>query len=208
MALVQWCCGVSYFLLELTILGHTVTALVRNPDAIQPKDGLTIFKGTPLNKAVIDSVFQEPPTGVITTLGHNRSGSGPHYMTDVHTTILAAMRAHGIRKLVVLQALGVGESKPNLFFAMRWMIKYSSMAGHFADHDMVDEMVRKEVKVNVVRARPTRLEGGEKKPVVFFGNDGKGIGGFAAISIKSVAGFMVDAAEKRDWDGSSPVIAN
>ncbi len=37
---------------------------------------------------------------------------------------------------------------------------------------------------------------------------GKGIGGFAAISMKSVAGFMVDAAEKVDWDGSSPVIAN
>ncbi len=82
------------------------------------------------------------------------------------------------------------------------------MARHFADHDLVDEMVRKEVEVTSVRARPTRLEGGENQPVVFYGTDGKGIGGFAAISMKSVAGFMVDAAEKVDWDGSSPVIAN
>ena len=117
------------------------------------------------------------------------------------------MRTYSICKLVVLQALGVGESKPHLFFAMRWMIKYMSMAGHFADHELVDEVVRKEPEVDTVRVRPARLEGGEKKPVTFFGNDGKGIGGFAAISMKSVAGFIVDATEKHDWDGASPVIA-
>ena len=161
-----------------------------------------------MDKATIDAVFEVPPTAVITTLGHNRSGSNPHYMADAHANILAAMRAHGNPKVVVLQALGVGESKSNLFFAMRWMIKYTSLAGHFADHELVDEMVRKEGEVNAVRARPTRLEGGEKKPLLFFGNDGKGIGGFAAVSMKSVAAFMVDAAEKSDWDGSSPVFAN
>ena len=67
-------------------------------------------------------------------------------MADVHTKILAAMRAHGIRKLVVLQALGVGESKPNLLFAMRWTIKYTSMAWHFADHGLVNEMLGKRLK--------------------------------------------------------------
>ncbi|KAM0805075.1 hypothetical protein BDR22DRAFT_833434 [Usnea florida] len=129
-------------------------------------------------------------------------------MADAHANILAAMRVHGISKLVVLQALGVGESKSNLFFAMRWLIKYTSLADHFADHELVDDIVRKEVEVNAVRARPTRLQGGEKKPLFFFGNDGKSIGRFAAVSMKSVAGFMVDATEKRDWDGSSPVLAN
>lgn len=127
-------------------------------------------------------------------------------MADAHTNILAAMRAHHVHKLVVLQALGVGKSKPNLFFAFRWMMKYTSLAGHFADHHPVDEMVRKEVEVNAVRARAARLQSGEKKPVVLFENDGKGIGGFAGISIESVAGFMVDAAETRDCDGLSLVV--
>lgn len=127
-------------------------------------------------------------------------------MADAHTNILAAMRAHHIRKFVVLQALGVGESKPNLLFAFRWLMKYTSLAGHFANHDLVDEMIRKEVEVNAVRVRPAWLQSGEKKAVVSFGNDGKGIGGFAGISMKSVAGFMVDAAERHDWDGSSPVL--
>lgn len=69
-------------------------------------------------------------------------------MADAHTNILAAVRTHRIRKLVVLQAFGVGESKANLFFAMRWMIKYTSMAGHFADYKLVDEILMKYVAVS------------------------------------------------------------
>ena len=69
-------------------------------------------------------------------------------MADVRTNILAAMPTHRIRKLVVLQASGVCELKPNLFFAMRWMIKYTSMAGHFADHELVDDIVMKDVAVS------------------------------------------------------------
>ncbi|KAF6238352.1 hypothetical protein HO173_003632 [Letharia columbiana] len=60
------------------------------------------------------SVFKEPLIVVITSLGHNRTGSSPHCKAGSHTNIPAAMRARGIRR-VVLPALGVGRSKPNLF---------------------------------------------------------------------------------------------
>ena len=33
---------------QSTITGHTVTALVRNPAALQSRDGLTIVKGIPV----------------------------------------------------------------------------------------------------------------------------------------------------------------
>ena len=33
---------------QSTITGHTVTALVRNPDALQCRDGLMIIKGIPV----------------------------------------------------------------------------------------------------------------------------------------------------------------
>ena len=36
-----------------------------------------------------------------------------------------------------------------------------------------------------------------------FGNTGKGIGNLATVSRKSVAGFLLDACEKRDWDRST-----
>lgn len=39
-------------------------------------------------------------------------------------------------------------------------------------------------------------------------NMGRALGGIAAMSRKSVAGFVSAAVEKHDWDGSSPVIPN
>ena len=52
---------------------------------------------------------------------------------------------------------------------------------------------------------PTQLEGGRRSRL--FRNNENGIGAFAATSMKSVAGFMVDAVKMDDWKGSSPVIA-
>lgn len=51
------------------------------------------------------------------------------------------------------------------------------------------------------------MEGREKKPLPFFGNGAEGIGGFAAISMKRVGGFVVDEVEKDDWNLSSSLIA-
>lgn len=53
---------------------------------------------------------------------------------------------------------------------------------------------------------PTQLEGGRRSRL--FRNNENGIGAFAATSMKSVAGFMVDAVKMDDWKGSSPVIAS
>ena len=61
------------------------------------------------------------------------------------------------------------------------MSKDLNTAGHLANCDLVDETVRKEIAVNAVRARPTRLKGREKAPVVFFGSGGTVVRGFVAI---------------------------
>ncbi|MCJ1452844.1 hypothetical protein MMC28_003189 [Mycoblastus sanguinarius] len=200
--------------------GHTVTALVRDPTSLPPKDGLTVVKGTPLNKADIETAFTitaTPPAAVIIALNARRTSespfaapaSPPRLMADSAANVIAAMNAHGVRKIVIMQALGVGDSLPNLFFAMRWLIKYSAMAAQFADHNLVDEEVKAASEgVDYVLARPTRLEEGDRMPVKFFGDQGMGIGSFASITRKSVAAFLIDAAEKGDWDKETPVIAN
>ena len=41
-----------------------------------------------------------------------------------------------------------------------------------------------------------------------FGDRGDGIGGFAGVTTKSVAAFLMDTAVRKEWDGGMPVIAN
>lgn len=84
----------------------------------------------------------------------------------------------------------------------------------YEDHDAVEqELVRQrkerdstaEGAVPYVLVRPTRLvEEGNDAAKVFEGNGTVGM--MATISRGAVARFLVDAAEKRDWDWKAPII--
>ncbi|KAL8826909.1 MAG: hypothetical protein Q9191_003512 [Dirinaria sp. TL-2023a] len=191
--------------------GHKVTALVREPEAIEAREG------SPLNKSDVENAFtsptSDPPSAVIIALASTRTSdnpwaattSPPRLMADSNANVAASMKQHGTRKLVTMQALGVGDSWPNLIFIMRWIVRGSKMSQAYADHNMVDKEV-KESGLDYVLVRPTRLTEGESKPVKTFGNTGKGVG--SAVTRASVAAFLVDAVEKDTWDRSTPVISN
>ena len=53
-----------------------------------------------------------------------------------------------------------------------------------------------------------RLTEGDTKPLKLFGSPGGGIGGFARISRRNVASFLIDTPEKDEWDMTTHVIAN
>ena len=87
-------------------------------------------------------------------------------------------------------------------------IKMSNMSHQWEDHAAVDKEM-KQYGVDYVLVRPVMLKEGERKPIAFFGDVGaKGVGLTSSITRKSVAGFLVDAAERGDWNRSTPVIAN
>jgi len=204
---------------EALTRGHTVTALVRDPDVVPSKDGLTIVKGTPLKKTDVDKAFgatpYDRPTSVIVALSSKRETnspfskavSPPHMMADANAIVVKAMKEYGVHKLVVMQALGVGDSFQNLPFPMRMMVRNSQMARSYEDHDLLDKEVRT-CGLDYVLARPSRLAEGEIMPIKFFGEKGNGISRMSTITRKTIASFLVDAAEKSDWNGTTPVIAN
>lgn len=82
----------------------------------------------------------------------------------------------------------------------------------YEDHDAVEqELVRQRIEkgpgaVPYVLVRPTRLvEGGEEEHARVF--DGTGtVGMMTTISRGAVARFLVDAAERGEWDGTAPII--
>ena len=128
-------------------------------------------------------------------------------MADAHANLVAVMQRHGTRKIVTMSAIGVGDSFPGVSFIFRLMLRHTNMAAQFADLDLVDEEM-KASGMNYVLVRPVRLSEGEAASVREYGNLGKGAGMFSSISRKSVAVFLVDAAEKNAWDRSTPVISN
>lgn len=193
--------------------GHKVTALVRNPSVLAVTEGLNIVKGTPVEPSHIESAFNavqgDLPTAVIVTLSSPKD-KGTRVMSDAHENLVTAMKKHGVSKIATLSSFGVGSSFANITILMRWAISNTSLGHSFADHEHVDEILKKS-GLKFVLLRPARLTLARKAPVRFLGDDGKGLGVFAGlggISRASVAACLVDAVEKSTWDRSTPVISN
>ncbi len=213
----------SLALAEALARNHTVTAIVRRPDALAPQPSLSIITGTPLNRADISKAFADAPRSdpiraVISTLNTGRTSdnpwaqttSPPSLMADSVRNALAVMREHGVKKMVVLGTNGVGSSRANSGWFFNWVVDHSNLKFTFDDHYEVQKILEAEAEKDGdfkwVDVRATGLGNGEKKEVKEFGNEGKGVGWF--VSRKSVAGFMLDAVEGSRWDGQTPVISN
>ncbi|PVI00659.1 NAD(P)-binding protein [Periconia macrospinosa] len=205
--------------------GHKVTALVRDEASLASvaaanADGaLTIVKGQPQDKADVAKAFtavpNDVPVVVVVTLNSSRTSdnpfakqtSPPTFMHDAHVNVLAAMKTHGTRKIVTLQAHGVAESYSTLFLPVKMLVRYSNMGVGYKDHEEVEKVI-KQSGLTYVLARPARFVPGPSAPLHFYGNKGEGIGSLSTATRDSVATFLLDAVEKDDWDNTAPVMSN
>ena len=91
--------------------GHEVTAFVREASE-GSLAGVRVAQGDATSCPDVDSAMQGQEA-VIDTIG----GKTPYKATDLESsaasTIIASMRAHGVRRLLATSMLGVGESKEN-----------------------------------------------------------------------------------------------
>jgi uncharacterized protein YbjT (DUF2867 family) len=204
---------------ELQERGHRVTALVRKPETMdhEEKVGLQIVIGTPTNKEDVRKAFSKcRPDAVIVTLSAPRASDSPfaaviappRLMADSTANVVDMMKEFDTPKIVVMQAFGVGESWANMNCLMQLLMKQSNMIYQYDDHNLVAKET-KESGVNYVFVRPSRLEDSDAvKEVMEWAGDGKGVPMMASITRGSVAKFLVEAAEKKTWDRTGPVITN
>lgn len=176
-----------------------------------------------------------PVDAVITTLNPRRASdspfaavdktdSPPRMMADSMAAVLEALdgdtRSRGrgnskkATKVVALSALGAGSSAPHTHCLLRLLFRQSNMRFTYEDHDAVEEELLRRQQQSVpgagavphVLVRPTRLvEGDEGGAARVFGGDGT-VGMMETISRGAVARFLVDAAEREEWDGKAPII--
>ncbi|KAK6835736.1 hypothetical protein RU639_002417 [Aspergillus parasiticus] len=201
---------------ELLRRGHQVTALVRKPSSIKQQIGLKLVQGTPTSRDDVRAAFQtDVPDVVIVTLSAPRASdspfaapiSPPRLMADCNANVVSAMKEFGVKKVVILQAFGVGDSWKNMNCALQLLMKKSNMIYQYEDHNHTDREVRAS-GVNFVLVRPSRLVDTDVQDVKLWPQDGKGVPLMASTSRVSVAHWLVDAAESNDWDNTAPVITN
>ncbi|CEJ54177.1 hypothetical protein PMG11_00498 [Penicillium brasilianum] len=201
---------------ELLRRGHGVTALVRDPAAMEGLDSINIVQGSPTQLSDVRKAFHHRiPDVVIVTLNAPRASdspfaapiSPPRLMADSNANVVTAMKEFGVQKVVIMQAFGVGASWPNMSCLLRGLMSKTNMNYQYEDHNMTDEEVRAS-GVTYVMVRPSRLVESDVMTVREWPHDGKGVPLMASTSRKSVACFLVDVAEESRWDNTAPVITN
>jgi len=122
----------------------------------------------------------------------------PDYFSRGTKYCIDAMKEHGVKRLVILSAHGVAESKPAASWFQRTLLIEGLLKGFFDDHAVQERMTR-ESGLDFVIVRPTRLTNGKAK-----GNylrTAELIRVPATISRADVADFMIEACESTTWEG-------
>ncbi|MDP1922374.1 MAG: NAD(P)H-binding protein [Myxococcales bacterium] len=183
--------------------GHSVTAFARSPAKLElehPK--LEKVAGNFHDAASVRAavVGHDAVIICVSVAALSDFKAKPDYFSAGTAFCIDAMKAHGVKRLVILSAQGAGDS----VVTANWFLKTFVIGGilklAFRDHD-VQERLTRESGLEFVIARPTRL------------TDGPGKGQFtktaelvkvpSAISRADVADFLVDSCTSTAFLGKA-----
>lgn len=193
--------------------GHTLTALVRDPDKVTPRVGLTVVQGTPTSRRDVDAAIGGADAVIVALNSTRRSDtpwakpvSPPRLMADSVANATGAMTARGIRRIVVLSASGVGDSLSRQPLPLRWMFTRTNLKYTYADHNLVDREIR-DTDTDWTLVRPVAFN---KKPEAgkIAVTDIHGPKPSFSISRAAVAQFAVDVVDKGAYINEAPIISH
>ena len=145
---------------EAVARGYGVTAFVRDiPHAQHLFNGLcsniAFSEGDALNPGDVSRVIGPDIDAVVSALGIYQPMPGRDDLTRATSHRLASMRAAGLRRLVCISSLGVGDSRNQGDFAAR-MIQKTALRFTLADKESQEAAVRaSELDWTIIR--PSRL---------------------------------------------------
>lgn len=189
--------------------GHRVTAFSRKADSLaEISERVTPFNGDATSSEDIDRAVRGHDA-VIVTLGiaenpiRVRLFGTARTPLDVRSTgtrnVIAAMRKHGVPRLVVLSSYGVGESRGKL----RWIdsLFFSLLLKPQIADTEVQELEVRESGVEWVLAQPVHLTDDETDEMPFASPESE-VQEWK-ISRKGVARFLASAVQTQDHVGQA-----
>lgn len=120
--------------------GHHVTAYVRNAKQLLRQTNLTIIEGQLTDQEQLIAVLSGCEA-VLITLGNPKSNKSFPLFQTVMPILISAMQQTGIKRLVKLSALGVGETFHNAPIHYKIAAK-TFLKDVFVDHDRGEQLLR------------------------------------------------------------------
>ena len=193
----------KFLLAEALERGFEVNILVRDARKITiTSEKLRIFEGTPFNKEDLAKALQGC-TNVLSALNISRNSDFPwsglrtpkDFLEKTIQNLIDLSKTNSLRKVMVISAWGVAETKQDIPFWFRWMIDFSNIKYGYQGHEQQEKLLQNS-DFNYTIIRPVGLTNFEKpKSIIITKNNSPKPN--LLISRKNIAGFMLDVLEER-----------
>jgi len=192
--------------------GYAVTALVRNPAKLTVQsEHLTVVEGQPTNLADVRQAMRgcHAVISALSALSESESFSRkkitpPHTLATTMRHTLTAMHEHGLRRIITLSSIGVGDSWPYAPWYMHLIIRLTNFKLVFADHQQQEALLQQST-LDWTIARPVALNNNahlgelrvsyQQTPTPF------------ALSRRQLARFLVDCLANNDFVHKAPLLS-
>ncbi|MCF8197794.1 MAG: SDR family NAD(P)-dependent oxidoreductase [Sulfuritalea sp.] len=198
---------------RLLAQGHSVTAFSRSADRlIGLSEQLTTIKGDVMNTDEVDRAVAGQDV-IVVTLGISENVLRVRFVGAAHTpdnvrsagtrNVIAAMKKHAVRRLVVQTSYGVGETRSLLGFVERLFFSLV-LKPQMEDTEVQEQEVRKS-GVEWVIAQPVHLTDEHTGHAPYVSVVGQTR--FRKVARTAVASFLAQAAIVPDYLGRSVAIS-
>lgn len=195
--------GVGRLVIEQALAqGHTVQALVRTPESFEIDDErVTAVIGNVLEPNDV-SACVSGAEAVVVSLGS--TGNNPDNVVSQGTqNVIAAMKEAGVKRLIVVTSLGVGDSKNQVPFAFKMLMK-TVLKKPMADKEIQEHYVR-ESGLDWIIVRPGGLTDGPATGDFQAGVDSSIMAG--QVSRADVAAFVLQQLTNDTYLHQAPAIS-
>jgi putative NADH-flavin reductase len=195
-------------IVELLKSNHEVTALARDAGAIQLKHPqLTVVQGIPTNRGDLENALAGQDA-VLSTIGA-RTNKKTTLRTDVARNLVSSMRKQHVRRVVWLDAAGVGSSKKFVqrsSFLFGRIIMPLFLNHMYNDAASADSLIENSGCEWII-VRPMSFTNGAKSEKLTVLTDmSLTVRLGLRIARADVAAFMVEQLMKDDYVGKMPII--
>ena len=183
--------------------GHVVTAFVRDAATYSAPENVRVIAGDATDRASVDKAMAGQDA-VIDAIG----GKAPYRETTLERSVagavVAAMKANGTRRIIVISSFGVGDSADQVDWFVERVIVPTWLRGSTEDKTAAEAVVRASGLAFII-VRPAMLTDGAAtgNVRVFHGHDTA-----HKIARADVAQFCVDQLTSDEHVGSAVTIAS
>jgi len=190
--------------------GHQVTAVMREGSSASVPQGVDVVRGDPLDAAFVDMAVTGKDA-VVTALGvRYRRGrnpfssivSPPTLLSQSAAHMLAAMKRHGVSRISMVSAAGVGDSRKTVAWPLRVVFRISNIHVDYEDIERAEALLAAS-GLDWQAVRPTTLTDGASTGT-------RRVDRYATtmrIAREDVARFMLDQLEQPRFDERTPMIS-